>query len=275
MHLLLVDAGVPSDWPQLSLRWTHFVAGVLWIGLLYFFNWVNSAFVPTLDPETKRKVIPELMPRALFWFRWGAAFTWLTGVALAMILYYSGRYGYLLKTGVKPELMDWLPAFLGLVVGFVVYDVMFKLLGKNPAGHSAAVLIWGALAIGFGCILDASYDFSGRAVFVHLGALFGTAMAANVWMRIWPAQRRIITAIKAGTAPNPADVSMAGLRSKHNTYMSVPLLLFMVSVDQPGLTALVSADGGGQWQLTVAGIFVIGWVATYLIYKSAPKVKGF
>jgi uncharacterized membrane protein len=277
MHLLLVDAGVPSDWPQLSLRWTHFVAGVLWIGLLYFFNWVNSAFAPTMDPETKRKVIPELMPRALFWFRWGAAFTWLTGVALAMILYYSSKSSFLLQ-GVKagaPELGDWLPAFLGLLLGFVVYDVMFKLLGKNPAGHAAAVVIWGALAIGFGCILDTKYHFSGRALFIHLGALFGTAMAANVWMRIWPAQRRIITAIKAGTAPNPADVAMAGLRSKHNTYMSVPLLLFMVSVHQESLIAMVPAEGGGNWQFTVAGIFVIGWVATYLIYKSVPKVKGF
>ncbi|MDP6740182.1 MAG: antitermination protein NusG, partial [Planctomycetota bacterium] len=62
---------------ELADRWLHFGAGVLWIGLLYFFNWVNSAFAPTMDAETKKKVIPELMPRCLFWFRWGAMYTWI------------------------------------------------------------------------------------------------------------------------------------------------------------------------------------------------------
>ena len=253
-------------------RWIHILAGILWIGLLYFFNWVNAAFAPTMDAETKKKVIPELMPRALFWFRWGAAVTWLSGVTLAMVLYYSGRYGYLLETGTKPEPMDWLPAFLGLVVGFVVYDLLFKFLGGSKGGHAVAVVIWGAIAVGFACWIDASLGFSGRATFIHVGALFGTAMAANVWMRIWPAQRRIITAIKSGQAPNPADPALAGLRSKHNTYMSVPLLLMMVSVDQTGLTGMTRGEG---WQYTLAGILVIGFVATFLVYKSVPKVKGF
>src|SRR5437762_12873966 len=71
-------------------RWIHVVAGVLWIGLLYFFNWVNAGFAPTMDADTKKKVVPELMPRALFWFRWGAAFTWITGVLLAILVYYHG-----------------------------------------------------------------------------------------------------------------------------------------------------------------------------------------
>ncbi len=61
-------------------RWIHVVAGVLWIGLLYFFNWVNANVMPKLDGETKKKLVPELMPRALYWFRWGAAFTWVTGL---------------------------------------------------------------------------------------------------------------------------------------------------------------------------------------------------
>ena len=72
-------------------RWIHVVAGILWIGLLYFFNWVNSAFAPTMDAETKKKVIPELLPRTLFWFRWGAAFTWVTGVLLLLMVFYHGR----------------------------------------------------------------------------------------------------------------------------------------------------------------------------------------
>ena len=55
------------------LRWIHILAGVIWIGMLYFFNWVNGPFAATLDAESKKKIVPELMPRALFWFRWGAA----------------------------------------------------------------------------------------------------------------------------------------------------------------------------------------------------------
>ncbi len=260
---------IPSDWGQLSLRWIHFVAGVLWIGLLYIFNWVNAAFAGTMDAETKKKVVPQLMPRALFWFRWGAAITWLTGVALAMTLYYSGRYPYLLTDGTDPALGTWLPAFLALIVGFVVYDLLFKAL-KGNGPHALAVLIWGGLVIGYGCWLDTSLGFSNRAVFIHMGAMLGTAMASNVWMRIWPCQRRIITAVKNGQAPDPADPALAGLRSKHNTYMSVPLLLLMVSVHQDGMIR-----EGIHWQFMMIGVFAIGWLATYAIYKGVPKVKGF
>src|SRR5438105_5393254 len=73
---------------HLLMRWIHVVAGVAWIGHLYFFNWVNSQVAKTYDADSKKKVVPELMPRALYWFRWGAAYTWITGVLLAGINYY-------------------------------------------------------------------------------------------------------------------------------------------------------------------------------------------
>jgi hypothetical protein len=72
-------------------RWIHVIAGVLWIGLLYFFNWVNANVMPKLDAETKKKLVPELMPRALYWFRWGAAFTWVTGLYLLLYLFYHSK----------------------------------------------------------------------------------------------------------------------------------------------------------------------------------------
>ena len=71
-------------------RWIHIVAGIIWIGLLYFFNFVNGPFAATMDGPTKQKVVPELMPRALFWFRWGAAWTWVTGVLLLLLVFYHG-----------------------------------------------------------------------------------------------------------------------------------------------------------------------------------------
>src|ERR671934_4123 len=72
-------------------RCAHVVAGITWIGHLYFFNWVNGPFQGKIDGPTKKAVNPELMPRALFWFRWGAAWTWITGVLLAGLIYYQSR----------------------------------------------------------------------------------------------------------------------------------------------------------------------------------------
>jgi uncharacterized membrane protein len=255
------------EFVELGDRWLHFFMGVLWIGLLYFFNWVNSAFAPTMDAETKKKVVPELMPRALYWFRLAAGWTWITGVILMFVVYYHGPY--LVEGQQQVTASTWLPAFLGLFVGFVVYDLLFKALAKQ---HAVAVIIWGLIAIGFGAYCREVQGFSMRATFIHVAALFGTAMAANVWMRIWPAQRRIITAIKNGEAPEAADPALAGLRSKHNTYMSLPLLLFMVAVHQD---SLLRFNEGAQPYFAIAGVLLIGFAFTYLIYAKAKTVPGF
>ena len=81
-------------------RWLHVLAGIVWIGHLYFFNWVNGPFQAKIDGPTKKIVNPELMPRALYWFRWGAAYTWITGVLLLGLVYYMGQQA--LATGA-----DW------------------------------------------------------------------------------------------------------------------------------------------------------------------------
>src|SRR5512134_917516 len=111
-------------------RWLHIFAGIIWIGMLYFFNWVNGPLAATLDAETKKKVVPELMPRALFWFRWGALWTWITGIFLLQIVFYGGR-----------KMFDgggaWTPgAIVMLIVPYVapfIYDALHKsALGKDP-----------------------------------------------------------------------------------------------------------------------------------------------
>jgi len=225
-----------DDHAQILFRWMHVLAGVLWIGLLYFFNWVNSAFAPTMDGETKQKVVPELMPRALFWFRWGAAWTWITGVAMLFLLYYFGASPT--PEGGKMAAGDWAQTFGIVVVSFLVYDQLSKALAGQLWVN---LLAWGAVVTaacwymgGLGASETLGDEMGKRFIFIHAGAMFGTSMAANVWMRIWPAQQRIITAIKNGEAPDGADAAIAGLRSKHNTYMSIPLLLWMVSVHQTG-----------------------------------------
>jgi uncharacterized membrane protein len=251
---------------ELVLRWFHIVAGVIWIGHLYFFNFVNSAFAPTMDGETKKKVVPQLMPRALFWFRWGAAWTWVSGLMLLFMVYYNSKAGNLLEGQMPMTAMSWLPAFAGLFVGFLVYDLLFKALAKQ---HNVAVALWGIAAVGFGLLLLEVFHFSQRAAYIHVGALFGTAMAANVWMRIWPAQKRIITAVKEGRTPDAADPAVAGLRSKHNTYMSVPLLLLMLLPDQVGIVA------GLPFYAVLPGILVVGFGATWWIYGKVKTVQGF
>ena len=80
-----------SPWLDAIFRWTHVIAGITWIGHLYFFNWVNSQLAKTYDADSKKKVLPELMPRALYWFRWGAAYTWITGILLVGIVYYMNE----------------------------------------------------------------------------------------------------------------------------------------------------------------------------------------
>src|SRR5216110_80330 len=101
-------------------RWMHVFAGITWIGHLYFFNWVNGPLQAKLDGPTKKIVNPELMPRALFWFRWGAAWTWISGILLGALIYYHGRQAFdgdYQQTG-NPWL--WLAIVLiTLAVGFV------------------------------------------------------------------------------------------------------------------------------------------------------------
>lgn len=256
------------NWSNLIFRWLHVIAGVMWIGHLWFFNFVNSQVAKTYDADSKKKVIPELMPRALYWFRWGAAYTFITGILLLGVVYYMGGQAVPQEGGLSPGAATGIG--LGtLVVAWVIYDVMWKALAKQEmAGMAISFVLVVGVAFGLGQVL------TGRAVLIHIGAMFGTIMAANVWMRIWPNQRKIITAIKGGTAPDAAIVATAGLRSKQNTYMSVPLIFLMISNHYPTMVYGTSND-----KMMVPGIvaaFVaVGWLlAKFFFTKSASKAPA-
>ena len=252
-----MDSNV-REWLNLIFRWAHVVAGIAWIGHLYFFNFVNAQVAKTYDAESRKKVVPELMPRALYWFRWGAAYTWITGFLLLGIVIYADA-GVI----VSPDspLGSGLASLIGvvlLVVGFLVYDILWKSMAKNEkAGVIVSYVLTVILIFGMWCI------FSHRATYIQLGAVYGTIMAGNVWMRIWPSQRKIIAAVKGGPAADPAVVALAGLRSKQNTYMSVPLVFTMVSNHFP---TVYGSDFG--WVI-LAILVLVGFGVTKLLYNKA------
>lgn len=243
-------------------RWAHVVAGITWIGLLYFFNWVNAPLQAVLDGETKKAVNPELLPRALFWFRWGAAYTWLTGVLLLLLVFYHG--GLLTTSG------DFTTGALVMIavtfLAVFVYDALMKIDAlKDMKTLFVVGLVLTAL---LGWLYESVGGFGYRAMNIHLGAAFGTAMAFNVWFRIWPAQQSIITAVKAGTPPEGDLVALAGSRSKHNTYMSVPLVWTMINAH-----TVVPWASWGWIGLTI--MVAIGWWFCSMFYRQSAKVQGF
>jgi uncharacterized membrane protein len=252
-----------AEWLNLIFRWIHVLAGVMWIGHLWFFNFVNSQLAKTYDADSKKKVLPELMPRALYWFRWGAAYTWVTGILLLWVVYWAGNA--MGTEHMSSHASGGIALFIVLVC-FGIYDAMWKAMKNEMAGMVVSLVLFAVFAFAMQKVLG----LGGRAVFIYSGALFGTIMAANVWMRIWPNQRKIIGGVK-GTSPAPdASVpALAGLRSKHNTYMSVPLIFFMVSNHFPTVY-------GSDLAWLVAVVFVlVGWGITKFLYgKSASPAPA-
>jgi uncharacterized membrane protein len=260
-------------------KWLHIIAGVLWIGLLYFFNWINGHVVATMDADTKKKVIPEIMPRTLYFFRWGAAWTWITGLVLLYAIFWKGSLNMGESVGntmfgAGTEVTMW--AHIMLLVIFLavfLYDFLYK---SAFASNVRVITVVSFVLIGavvYSMKFCAGFDY--RAFNIHLGTMFGTMMAFNVWYRIWPAQQRIITAIKNGEAPNPADAGMAGLRSKHNTYMSFPLIWTMINQH-------TTVFAGGNFGITESTnwlvlmiMIALGWHIVFQIYKKSAKIKGF
>lgn len=248
---------------SILFRWLHIVAGILWIGLLYWFNLVNIPFAATMDGDTKKKVVPELIPRALYFFRWGAVWTWATGFLLLLLVFYHGQQMF------PSQEQSWtLGSWVMLAVTFFMFFV-YDPLAKSGLGKD--IKVFGVVSfVIIGIVVYAMYAFAGygyRAYQIHLGAMFGTIMIMNVWMRIWPSQKKILAAIKEGSAPDPALAALAGQRSRHNVYLSVPLVWTMINMH----TTVVGED---QWW-AILGVVALAWGFVGWVYDKSSKVKGF
>ena len=253
------------DGLQFIFRWLHVFVGVIWIGHLYFFNFVNAQMTAKLDGATKAKVVPELMPRALYWFRWGAAWTWITGVVLLLLVFYHGG---LTELGSGGAIAMVAVTFLAVFV----YDALWN-SGLKSNVRAAAIVSFLLLSVSVWAFVTIG-GFDPRSVLIHTGAMFGTMMAFNVWFRIWPAQQRIIAAVKAGDAPAAADPALAGLRSKHNTYLSLPLLWAMLNEHAtPFFGGNFGIPGDYYWVAWLV-IVAIGWHVIFHCYRIAGRVSG-
>ena len=227
---------------RVLLRWAHFVAGIAWIGLLYFFNLVNVPFQKGIDADTKKKVNPDLLTRTLWYFRWGALVTVLVG-----LMYYAM---YILKGDVVnanangADANTWMILIVWLIIACVTFAIIFFIITRVPAltkdGRVLAVII-AILVILMAVVIvwwlnsalttpgGDSYA-SNKTHSIGIGGALGLIMMLNVWGIIWPSQKRIIAAT-AGTGPAapPELARRAFLASRANAWLSLPMLFFMAT----------------------------------------------
>jgi uncharacterized membrane protein len=261
-----------SEWLNLVFRWVHVFAGIMWVGTTYYFTWldgqlraaeksgsqvwmVHSGGFYTVQKQKSIGVRPE----DLHWFRWEAAVTWLSGVGLLAVVYYAG--GALLES---PEGSISNLAAIGIGIGAILAGrAIYEILIRSPLHRSdfALAAVGFALTIAAAAALDTV--FSGRSTYIHIGAIFGTIMASNVWEGILPAQRKMIAAASRGESIDPALGAGAKLRSKHNTFLAVPTVFIMISNHFP------IATYGSAYSVAVLGAMIlVGWVATGLIRRA-------
>ena len=225
---------------RIFLRWTHFVAGITWIGLLYFFNLVNVPFQKGLDADTKKKVNPDLLGRALWFFRWGAVVTVLAG-----LMYYAM---YILSPAVRNantlgggSINVWFVLFAWLTYPIVIFGLEFLIIKKVPAltkdGRIFAVVMlflvifvtWGLVRFFTAMLTAGGQSWATNQVYsIGIGGAYGIVMMLNVWGIIWPNNKRILAAT-AGTGPAAAPelARQAFIASRTNAWLSLPMLFFM------------------------------------------------
>jgi uncharacterized membrane protein len=237
------------EWLNLLVRWLHIITGIAWIGASFYFVWLDNSIRPPApgsdlankgvagelwavhgggfyNPQ-KYLVAPAELPEELHWFKWEAYSTWLSGFALLTIAYYFNAQAMMVDQTVA-NLTAWQSVGIGLaslVVGWTVYDLLCRSrLGKHDLAFG--VVMWAFLS---GAAYVLTHLLSGRAAYIHVGAMIGTMMVANVAMLIIPGQRKMVAAMMAGRKPDPIHGLKAKQRSVHNNYFTLPVLFIMIS----------------------------------------------
>ncbi len=242
------------DWANLLLRWLHVITAIAWIGTSFHFVLTDDRlYKPTasdlldrgVDGESwavhgggfyhfnKYRVAPKHLPAVLHWSYWESYATWLSGFALLTVLYFFNASQFL----VDAKVLAWSPAaaiagaLAYLFVGWIVYDGICRVVGRDAGGHVGGDRKVGALVFVFVCAAAwvACHLFAGRAAFLLTGSMLATIMSANVAMVIIPGQRKVVAALRAGRTPDPDDGKRGKQRSVHNTYLTLPVIVAMIS----------------------------------------------
>ena len=222
---------------RIIFRFVHFVAGITWIGMLYFFNLVNVNFMKALDGPTKKVVVPELMPRALWYFRWGALLTVFAGISYyAMYMLAPDTKNQRAAGGDASILLVFLGWLAIAILFWVVYFFLLPRLTKDGRilGVVTAVLMVLMSVLIVWCLNDQlehrnNFFASNKTLSIGIGGALGIIMLFNVWGIIWPAQKRIIAGTVSGEAAPPELARRAFLASRTNAWLSLPMLFFMAT----------------------------------------------
>ena len=238
-----------AAWLNLALRWLHVVASVCWIGASFYFVWLDNNLRPPVPEREgvkgelwavhgggfyqsqKFMLAPPQMPEHLHWFKWEAYTTWISGFLLLTVLYYWGAPVYLIDTAkVDFTQAGAIATGLGFIVGGLL---VYEALCRSPLAGRPRLFA----AIWFAALTGAAYAltriFNDRGAFIHVGAIIGTVMAANVLLVIIPGQRKAVAAMLAGRPVDPRFGMIAKLRSVHNNYMTLPIIFIMISNHYP------------------------------------------
>jgi len=235
---------------DLLVRWTHVIAGIMWIGNSLLFNWLDRNLKPEDPPkdlsfgkiwllhsgafyEVEKKLLaPNQMPsQKVHWFMFQNLTTWLSGIGLLILVYYMGDAAYMIDPAVA-QLSPMAAIAIGigvLVGGWLVYDLIWR----SPLAKNTPLAFAFSLVLLFGLTYALTRVLSGRGAYIHIGAMLGTLMTANVWFYVVPSQRGLVAATLAGLPQDPALSYRAKQRSIHNNYMTFPVLFVMISSHYP------------------------------------------
>ncbi|RDC75473.1 cysteine desulfurase [Rhodovulum sp. 12E13] len=237
------------EWAAFALRWLHVITAIAWIGSSFYFIALDLGLTKRAGQPAgvtgeewqvhgggfyhiqKYAVAPEHMPEHLTWFKWESYWTWLSGAALLVVLYWFGAELYLVDPG-KADLPLWGAVAISagtIVVGWLLYDA----LCRSPLGHRPTLLMGVLFVIIVAMSWGLNEVFTGRAALLHLGAFTATIMTANVAMVIIPNQKVVVADLKAGRKPDPDYGRIAKLRSTHNNYLTLPVIFLMLSNHYP------------------------------------------
>ena len=236
-----------AEWLSLALRWLHLTAGIAWIGSSFYFVWLDNHLKSPVTGESsgelwsvhgggfyhnqKYQVAPAQMPGELHWFKWEAYFTWISGFSLLVLIYYFGAETYLIDLS-KARLDTSDATMLGLATIAVGWG-FYHLLCLSPIGKRSYLFgaIWFAFLVAIAAFLDSV--FNAKAAYLHVGALIGTVMVANVFVVIIPNQRKVVADLVRGKQSDAKLGQQAKQRSVHNNYMTLPVLFMMISQHYP------------------------------------------